>query len=254
MIKIAPSILASDFGALRNDVIAIEKAGADWAHIDIMDGHFVPNLSMGPDIVKAIRGESGLFFDCHLMVTDPKMFVEPFVKAGAELITFHAECVEDMDSLIDYIHSFGVKAAVAIKPATSEEVLFPVLHKLDMVLVMSVVPGFGGQKFMPEVLDKVRNIRAHEHGKNIDIQMDAVNRDIYWLETASPIKKPDDINILDISQTIVKEYFNMLMIIDGSKMDVSFDEMVNSLDEIGEELGMSIKCQREEIFTKMHRI
>lgn len=172
MIKIAPSILASDFGALRNDVIAIEKAGADWAHIDIMDGHFVPNLSMGPDIVKAIRGDSGLFFDCHLMVTDPKMFVEPFVKAGAELITFHAECVEDMDSLIDYIHSFGVKAAVAIKPATSEEVLFPVLHKLDMVLVMSVVPGFGGQKFMPEVLDKVRNIRAHEHGKDIDIQMD----------------------------------------------------------------------------------
>ena len=172
MIKIAPSILASDFGALRNDVIAIEKAGADWAHIDIMDGHFVPNLSMGPDIVKAIRGDSGLFFDCHLMVTDPKMFVEPFVKAGAELITFHAECVEDMDSLIDYIHSFGVKAAVAIKPATSEEVLFPVLHKLDMVLVMSVVPGFGGQKFMPEVLDKVRNIRSHEYGKNIDIQMD----------------------------------------------------------------------------------
>ena len=172
MIKIAPSILASDFGALRNDVIEIEKAGADWAHIDIMDGHFVPNLSMGPDIVKAIRGDSGLFFDCHLMVTDPKMFVEPFVKAGADLITFHAECVGDMDSLIDYIHSFGVKAAVAIKPATSEEVLFPVLHKLDMVLVMSVVPGFGGQKFMSEVLDKVRNIRSHEHGKNIDIQMD----------------------------------------------------------------------------------
>ena len=172
MIKIAPSILASDFGALRNDVIAIEKAGADWVHIDIMDGHFVPNLSMGPDTVKAIRGDSGLFFDCHLMVSDPKMFVEPFVKAGADLICFHAECVENLDELIDYIHSFGVKAAVAIKPATSEEVLFPVLHKLDMVLVMSVVPGFGGQKFMGEVLEKVRNIRSHEHGKNIDIQMD----------------------------------------------------------------------------------
>ena len=172
MIKIAPSILASDFGALRNDVIAIEKAGAEWAHIDIMDGNFVPNLSMGPDIVKSIRKDSGLFFDCHLMVADPRMFVEPFVKAGADLITFHAECVEDMGSLIDYIHSFGVKAAVAIKPATSEEVLFPVLHKLDMVLVMSVVPGFGGQKFMPEVLDKVRNIRAHKDGKDIDIQMD----------------------------------------------------------------------------------
>lgn len=172
MIKIAPSLLASDFGALREDVLAIEKAGAEWAHIDIMDGHFVPNLSMGPDIVKSIREASGLFFDCHLMVENPRMFVEPFVKAGAELITFHQECVEDMDELIDYIHSFGVKAAVAIKPATSEETLFPVLHKLDMVLVMSVVPGFGGQKFMPEVLGKVKNIRAHKDGKNIDIQMD----------------------------------------------------------------------------------
>lgn len=172
MIKIAPSLLASDFGALREDVLAIEKAGAEWAHIDIMDGHFVPNLSMGPDIVKSIRGASGLFFDCHLMVENPRMFVEPFVKAGAELITFHQECVEDMDELIDYIHSFGVKAAAAIKPATSEETLFPVLHKLDMVLVMSVVPGFGGQKFMPEVLDKVKNIRTHKDGKNIDIQMD----------------------------------------------------------------------------------
>ena len=172
MVKIAPSILASDFGALREDVLAIEKAGAEWAHIDIMDGHFVPNLSMGPDIVKSIREASGLFFDCHLMVENPRMFVEPFVKAGAELITFHQECVEDMDELIDYIHSFGVKAAVAIKPATSEETIFPVLHKLDMVLVMSVVPGFGGQKFMPEVLDKVKNIRAHKDGKNIDIQMD----------------------------------------------------------------------------------
>ena len=172
MIKIAPSILAADFGALREDVIAIEKEGAHWAHIDIMDGHFVPNLSMGPDIVKSIRDSSNLFFDCHLMVENPKLFVEPFVKAGAELITFHAECVEDMEEMIDYIHSFGVKAAVAIKPATSEEVLFPVLHKLDMVLVMSVVPGFGGQKFMSEVLSKVKAIRAHKDGKDIDTQMD----------------------------------------------------------------------------------
>lgn len=172
MIKIAPSILSADFGALREDVVKVEKAGAHWLHLDVMDGHFVPNLTMGPDVVKSIRKDSNLFFDCHLMIDNPEMFIEPFVKAGAELICFHAECVEDMDSLIDKIHSYGVKAAVAIKPATSEECILPVLHKLDMVLVMSVVPGFGGQKFMPEVLDKVRKIRAHKDGKNIDIEMD----------------------------------------------------------------------------------
>ena len=129
MIKIAPSVLAADFGDLRNDVIEVEKAGADWLHIDIMDGHFVPNLSMGPDIVKSIREASGLFFDCHLMVENPEMFVEPFIKAGAELICFHAECVEDMDALIDKIHSYGVKAGVSVKPNTPAEAVFPYLEK-----------------------------------------------------------------------------------------------------------------------------
>ena len=172
MIKIAPSILSADFGALREDVIKVEKAGAHWLHIDIMDGHFVPNLTMGPDVVKSIRKASNIFFDCHLMISDPEKYMEDFIKAGAELICFHAEAVEDIDALIDKIHSLGIKAAVAIKPKTSEECILPYLHKLDMVLIMSVEPGFGGQKFMPEVLDKVRNIRAHKDGKNIDIQMD----------------------------------------------------------------------------------
>ena len=172
MIKIAPSILSADFGALREDVIKLEKAGAHWLHLDIMDGHFVPNLTMGPDIVASVRKDSKLFFDCHLMIDNPEKYMESFIKAGAELICFHAEAVDDMDSLIDKIHSFGVKAAVAIKPGTSEECVLPLLHKLDMVLIMSVEPGFGGQKFMPEVLDKARKIRAHKDGKDIDIQMD----------------------------------------------------------------------------------
>ena len=188
MAILSPSILSADYMNMQRDLTHAAEVGVKWLHVDIMDGHFVPNLSMGPDIVKSIRDASKLFFDCHLMVEDPKMFVEPFVKAGAELITFHAECVEDMDELIDYIHSFGVKAAVAIKPATSEEVILPILHKLDMVLIMSVVPGFGGQKFMPEVLDKVRNIRKHEHGKDIDIQMDGgINAETAALAAAAGV-------------------------------------------------------------------
>ncbi len=170
MIKIAPSILSADFGALREDVLKVEKAGADWLHIDIMDGHFVPNLTMGPDVVKSIRKDSSLFFDCHLMVDNPEMFIEPFVKAGADLITFHAECTKDICAMADKIHSYGIKAAVSVNPATPIDCVLPALHKLDTVLIMSVVPGFGGQKFMSEVLEKAQIIR--KINSDIPIEID----------------------------------------------------------------------------------
>ena len=172
MIKIAPSILSADFGNLTEDVLRAQNAGADWIHIDIMDGHFVPNLTMGPDVVKSIRKATDLFFDCHLMVEDPEFFVEPFVKAGADLITFHAECVPDIGALADKIHSYGVKAAVSVNPATPIDNVLNFLDKIDMVLIMSVVPGFGGQKFMGEVLSKAEAIRNHKKGKDILIEID----------------------------------------------------------------------------------
>ncbi len=172
MIKIAPSILSADFGNLREDVRLVEEAGADWLHIDIMDGHFVPNLTMGPDVVKSIRKNSKLFFDCHLMITDPEKYAPAFIDAGAELVTFHAECVENMSTLIDKLHSLGVKAGVSVNPATPIDRVLDVLDKLDLVLIMSVVPGFGGQKFMGEVLDKAKKIRNHKNGKDIIIEID----------------------------------------------------------------------------------
>ena len=172
MIKISPSILSADFGNLREDVRLVEEAGADWLHIDIMDGHFVPNLTMGPDVVKSIRKNSKLFFDCHLMITDPEKYAPKFIEAGAELITFHAECVEDMASLADKLHDLGVKVGVSVNPATPIDRVLDVLHKIDLVLIMSVVPGFGGQKFMEEVLSKASLIRSHENGKNIIIEID----------------------------------------------------------------------------------
>ena len=159
MIKIAPSILSADFSALREECQAMEAAGADWLHIDVMDGHFVPNLTFGAPVVKCLRPHATLPFDVHLMISNPLQYVVDFVQAGADLIAFHAESDSPIDQTIAAIRESGVKAGLVVKPNTPAEMVLPFLSQLDMVVVMTVEPGFGGQKFRQDVLPKIREIR-----------------------------------------------------------------------------------------------
>lgn len=175
-IIIAPSILSADFANLEKDIIEIEKAGADWVHVDVMDGRFVPNITIGAPVVKSIRNTTKMPFDVHLMIVEPIKYVEDFAKAGADFITIHAEaCENNLEETIDFIKSFGVKAGVSIKPNTPIDALKKVIHKLDLILIMTVEPGFGGQKFIMDCLPKISEVKElldKENLSHIYIEVD----------------------------------------------------------------------------------
>ncbi|WP_371370934.1 ribulose-phosphate 3-epimerase [Sporomusa aerivorans] len=173
-IKIAPSILSSDFSCLAEEIIKIDKAGADLVHIDVMDGHFVPNLTFGAPVVAAIRKVTKLPFDVHLMVTNPQDFIEPFAKAGADIITVHAETAPHLHRLVQNIKEQGKKAGVSLNPSTPLPVVEEVLADVDMILIMSVNPGFGGQQFIPGAVNKISRLKTmlNERNLTVDIEVD----------------------------------------------------------------------------------
>lgn len=174
MIKISPSVLACDFIKLGEEVADIERAGADMVHLDVMDGRFVTNISFGLPVIEALRKKSEMVFDVHLMIVEPELYAKRFIDAGADIVTFHYEATEDPAALLDLISENGAMAAISIKPGTPAEAVFPYLEKCDMVLVMTVEPGYGGQALIPETLDKVKAIREEitKRGLNVYVQVD----------------------------------------------------------------------------------
>ncbi len=172
MMKISPSILSCDYGKIAEELKDMELAGADYMHIDVMDGHFVPNLTLGAPVIKCIRKATDVPFDVHLMISDPLKYIDDFCDAGADIITFHTECDSPIGETIDKILSRGVKASLTVKPKTPVEDIFPYLDKLSMVLVMTVEPGFGGQSFMEDMMAKVSALRNEINARGLDCEIE----------------------------------------------------------------------------------
>ena len=201
-VKISPSILSADFSKLGEEIISLEKAGADYIHIDVMDGHFVPNITIGPEVIKRLRPVTKLTFDVHLMIAPVDNFVKDFANAGADIITFHPEATKDLSQTIKLIKSFGKKVGVSLKPKSPIDLIKNHLKDIDLILIMSVEPGFGGQKFMPEVLDKMKKLRniVNEKKLKVDIEIDGgIN-----FENSSKAKE-FGANILVSGSTVFKE-------------------------------------------------